>query len=191
MIATVEGRLAQKGQDSLLISIGGVGIEVSAPFSTIQKLDGERVFLYTRLVLREDSLTLYGFASTAERALFDALIKISGIGPKLALSALSTLSVDNIRNAVREERPEILSRVPGIGKKTAQKILLELQDKFPPDPEAAPVALADDSSAEVMDALTALGYSIVEAQAALQSIPLDGPETVEERVFIALRYLGA
>lgn len=190
MIATLEGYLASKAVDHVIVSIGGLGIEVSAPFSTIDKLESERVFLHTRLVVREDSLTLYGFATTGERDLFDAFLKISGIGPKLAVTILSTLSVENIRSAVQNDRAEIISRVPGIGKKTAQKIILELQDKIPSALETVPLGADGDTSADVMDALTALGYSVVEAQMAIQSIPLDAPESAEERVLIALQSLG-
>ncbi len=190
MIATIEGQLASKAADHILVTLGGVGIEVSAPFSTIEKLNSDRVFLYTRLVVREDSLTLYGFATTGERELFDAFLKISGIGPRLAVAILSTMSVENIHNAVRNDRPELISRVPGIGKKTAQKIVLELQDKIPSALEAAPIGADGDASAEVMDALTALGYSVVEAQMAIQSMPLDAPDSVEERVMIALQSLA-
>ncbi len=190
MIATLEGILAQKDSDSLLVTVAGVGIEVIAPFSTIEKLNSERVSLYTRLIVREDSLTLYGFATASERAMFDALLRVSRLGPKMAIAILSTLSVDNIRNAVRSERPEIITRVPGIGKKTAQKIMLELQDKILLSPEMLPAPLEDDTTVQVLDALTALGYSVVEAQAALQSIPLNAPDKIEDRVLIALRYLG-
>ena len=190
MIATIEGKLASKATDHVVIVIGGIGIEVCAPFSTIEKLNSERVFLYSRLVVREDSLTLYGFATTGERDLFDAFLKISGIGPRLAVAILSTLSVENIHGAIRNERPEIISRVPGIGKKTAQKIVLELQDKIPSSLEAVPVGADGDTSAEVMDALTALGYSVIEAQTAIQSIPLNAPDSVEERVLIALQSLA-
>jgi len=190
MIATIEGQLASKAADHILVTFGGVGIEVSAPFSTIEKLNSDRVFLYTRLVVREDSLTLYGFATTGERELFDAFLKISGIGPRLAVAILSTMSVENIHNAVRNDRPELISRVPGIGKKTARKIVLELQDKIPSALEAAPIGADGDASAEVMDALTALGYSVVEAQMAIQSMPLDAPDSVEERVMIALQSLA-
>ncbi len=190
MISTLEGRLTHKGTDHLIVNLGGIGIEVVAPFSTIERAHADRVFLYTRLVVREDSLTLYGFATTAERELFDAVLKISGIGPKLAVGMLSVLSVDNIRSAIRQDRPEIISRAPGIGKKTAQKIVLELQDKIPSDLELAPASGDDDTAAAVMDALTALGYSVVEAQTAIQSIPAKAPDNLEERVLIALQSLG-
>lgn len=191
MITTLEGILAHKAADHLVITLGGLGIEVLAPFSTIEKINSNRVLLFTRLVVREDSLTLYGFATTGERELFDAFVKISGIGPKLAVGILSTLSVDNIRSAVHNDRPEVISRVPGIGKKTAQKIVLELQDKIAAGLDAVPIGAEGDTTAEVMDALTALGYSVVEAQTAVQSIPVNAPEGVEDRVLIALQFLGA
>ena len=191
MITTLEGMLAHKATDHLVIAMGGLGIEVFAPFSTIEKVNSDRVLLHTRLVVREDSLTLYGFATTGERELFDAFVKISGIGPKLAVGILSTLSVDNIRSAVSNDRPEVISRVPGIGKKTAQKIVLELQDKISAGLDSVPLGAEGDTTAEVMDALTALGYSVVEAQTAVQSIPVNAPESVEDRVLIALQFLGA
>ncbi len=190
MIASLEGTVAHKDTNHLIILVGGVGIEVFAPYTTIEKINSDRAFLYTRLVVREDALALYGFSTESERGLFDAFVKISGIGPKLAITILGSLSADNIRGAVLNDRPEILSRVPGIGKKTAQKIIFELQDKFAAGLDALP---ADDFSslvADVMDALTALGYSIIEAQSAVQSIPADAPDNVEDRVLIALRYLG-
>ncbi len=191
MITTLEGKLVSKAADHVVLTLGGVGIEVLAPFTTIEKLQSERVFLYTRLVVREESLTLYGFASAGEREIFDAALKISGIGPKLAIAILSTLSVDNLRSAVVNDRPEIISRVPGIGKKTAQKIVLELQDKIAAGLDSLPLAAEDEDSGVLLDALTALGYSVVEAQAAIQSIPLDAPEDIEERIRIALQSLGA
>ena len=191
MITTLEGKLVSKAADHLVVTVGGVGIEVLAPFTTIEKLGTERVFLYTRLVVREDSLSLYGFATVGEREVFDAVLKISGIGPKLAVAILSTLSVDNLRSAVVNDRPEIISRVPGIGKKTAQKIVLELQDKIAGGLDSLPLAAEDDSSGVLLDALTGLGYSVVEAQAAIQSIPLDAPADIEERIRIALQSLSA
>ena len=190
MITTLEGNLVAKNADHVVVTLGGVGLEVYAPFTTIEKLQSERVFLYTRLVVREESLTLYGFATAGEREVFDAVLKISGIGPKLAVAILSTLSVDNLRGAVVNDRPEIISRVPGIGKKTAQKIVLELQDKIAGGLDSLPLAAEDDDSGVLLDALTGLGYSVVEAQAAIQSIPLDAPDDIEERVRIALQNLG-
>ena len=190
MIATLEGRVAARSAEGLVVLVGGVGLDVVAPYSTIEQVTGEHAFLFTRLVTREDSLTLYGFASEAERELFDFFLKISGIGPKLAITILSTLSVDNVRAAVRDDKPEILSRVPGIGKKTGEKIILELRDKLPATLDAAPVTDISGVNADVIDALTALGYSIVEAQSAVQALPPDAPQDEESRVFLALQSLG-
>ena len=190
MIATLEGRVGSRSADGFILLVGGVGLDVVAPYSTIDKLTGDQIFLYTRLVTREDSLTLYGFATEAERELFDFFLKISGIGPKLAITILSTLSVDNVRSAVRDEKPEILSRVPGIGKKTGEKIILELRDKLPSSLDIAPIADVSGVNADVIDALTALGYSIVEAQSAVQALPPETPEDEEARLFLALQSLG-
>ena len=190
MIATLEGRVAQKRIDGMIVLVGGVGLDVVAPYSTLDKVTGDHVSLYTRLVTREESLTLYGFATPAEREFFDYLIAVSRVGPKLAITILSTLSVDNIRAAVRDEKPEILSRVPGIGKKTGERIILELRDKLPSALDAAPIADMTSINADVIDALTALGYSIVEAQSAVQALPADAPEDEETRVFLALQSLA-
>ncbi|MCY4464299.1 MAG: Holliday junction branch migration protein RuvA [Chloroflexi bacterium] len=190
MIATLEGQIAQTSADNLIVTVGGVGLEVIAPYSTTEKLGAGRVFLYTRLVVREDSLTLYGFGTVGERELFDAALKISGIGPKIAIAMLSTLTVDHIRSAVLNDRPEIISRVPGIGKKTAQKVVLELQDRLSHRLDTLPTDAEDDTISELIDALTGLGYSVVEAQTAIQQIPLDAPSDLEERLLLALQSLS-
>jgi len=191
MIATLQGDVLEKEADRLVILVHGIGFEVLAPYSTIEKVTvGEHLLLNARLVIGKDSLALCGFATRSERDLFDALLKVSRIGPRLAVTILSTLSVENIHEAVRNNRPEIISRVPGISKKGAQRIVVELQDKIPSALEVVPLGADGDTSAEVMDALTALGYSVVEAQTAIQSIPMDAPQSVEERVLIALQSLG-
>ncbi len=190
MIATLEGQIAQATTDRLILSVGGVGIEVIAPYSTTEKLDAGRVFLYTRLVVREDSLTLYGFGTVGERELFDAVLKISGIGPRTAIAMLSTLSVDQIRSAVLNERPEIISRVPGIGKKTAQKVLLELHDKLGDHLDALPADSEDATTVELLDALTGFGFSVVEAQTAIQQLPPSAPSDLEARLRLVLQSLG-
>lgn len=190
MIATLEGQIAQAAADSLIVTVGGIGIDVIAPYSTTEKLGAGRAFLYTRLVVREDSLTLYGFGTVGEREMFDAVLKISGIGPKIAIAMLSTLSVEHIRSAVLNNRPEIISHVPGIGKKTAQKVVLELQDKLAGSLDAPPADAEADTSGELIDALTGLGYSVVEAQRAIQQIPLGAPQDLEERLRLALQSLG-
>jgi holliday junction DNA helicase RuvA len=191
MIASLEGRVAATGKDYAVIITGGIGYKAFVPFPTLEKLhEGEQSFLHTTLVVREDSLTLFGFGTTSERDVFDLLLSISGVGPRTALNILSTLSLDNLRNAVVSDRAEILTRVPGIGKKTAQKMLLELKDKLKLGLDAAPVGDFDDVNTDVVDALVALGYSIVEAQTAIQSLPHDAPKDIEERVRLALQYFA-
>jgi Holliday junction DNA helicase RuvA len=139
--------------------------------------------------VREEDLTLYGFADQEERALFETLIGIAGIGPRIALSVLSTLTVDHLKNAVAHEDPDVFARVPGVGKKLAQKLVFELKDKLVVD-RVTGLAAISDVDTDVLAALTALGYSVVEAQAALQSIPRDAPQDVEERVRLALQYFA-
>ena len=190
MITSLQGRISHKGEDHVTLQIGGVGLEISAPYSTLDRLNGDSAFLFTRLAVREDSLTLYGFGTEAERELFDMFLKISGIGPKLALTILSTLTVESAQTAIRNERPEVFQRVPGIGKKTAEKIVFELRDRFAASLDAVPAIEFVSINADVLDALTSLGYSVVEAQAAIQALPPDAPEDREMRVYLALQTLG-
>jgi len=192
MISSIRGIVAQKTDEALVVLVGGVGIEVLASRIALEHChEGEETYLITRLIVREDALILYGFGSEPERDLFDVLIKISGVGPKLANTIISTLSFDNLRQAVMGDRAEVLTRVPGIGKKTAQKIMLELKDKFPVGLDAIPMGSFDDGvNTDVMDALVALGFSVVEAQTAVQSLPIDAPDVVDERVRLALQFLS-
>jgi len=190
MIATIEGDVVYKESDYVVVSVSGIGLQVFASTNTIQSISSTRVFLYTRLSIGRDSVALFGFISKAERSMFDALLNVSRVGPKLALSVLNTLSIENIRGAVLNNRPEMIRRVPGVGQKAAQRIVLELQDKIPADFGISPTLGDEDVTADVLDALTGLGYSVVEAQAAIQSIPLEAPDDIEERVRIALQNLG-
>ncbi len=191
MIASLQGKISHTGRDYVVLVTGGVGYKVFVPFPTIEKTHSDSdTFLHTVMIVREDSMSLYGFATAAERDTFEILLSVSGVGPKMALAVISTLSLDSLRNAVIGERAEILSRVPGIGKKTAQKVLIELKDKLKIGLDAAPVSVFDDLNSDVMDTLVALGYSIVEAQTAIQSLPVDAPNTVEERVRLALSYFA-
>jgi Holliday junction DNA helicase RuvA len=188
MIASIQGQVLADHNDSLVIDVNGIGYKIFVPFSVRTRNQGQNIFLHTHLVVREDSLTLYGFSSPDELSLFTILLTINGVGPKVALAILNTLSADNLRNAVVADRAEILTRVPGIGKKTAQKILFELKDKLAVGLDAIPAAGFDDIDSDVIDTLVALGYSIVEAQTAIQSLPPNAPEEVEERVRLALQY---
>ena len=189
MIATLRGEIAQIEENAIVVEVGGVGLRVfvPAPLRTRSKA-GEALLLYTHLVVREDALVLYGFESQPERELFNTLLGVDGVGPKAALSVLSTLTLDAVQRAVFADETEVLNRVPGIGKKTAQKMAIHLKDKLKPMDALASVAAMTDRDGEVLAALTALGYSVVEAQSAIQALPKDAPEDVEERLRMALQY---
>jgi len=189
MIATLRGEISQIEENALIIEVGGVGMRVFAPAPLRTRLKvGEVAFLFTHLVVREDALTLYGFESQTDRDLFNILLGVDGVGPRVALSVLSTMTLDAVQRAVFADEAELLSRVPGVGKKTAQKIALHLKDKLKPTDTLNQVAAMSDADSEVLAALTSLGYSVVEAQAAIQSIPKDAPKDVEERLRITLQY---
>jgi len=191
MIASLEGTIASVHRDHAVILVGGLGFKVYAPATTLDRLAaGEGAFLHTVLIVREELVALYGFLTTAEREVFETLLKVNGVGPRLALAILGTITVDHLRGAVFSEKADILMRVPGIGKKTAQKIVLELKDKLTADVADAPAFAFSDINGDVMDALVALGYSVVEAQTAIQALPADAPETVEDRVRLALQFFG-
>ena len=193
MIASLRGTLLQfNPPDSLVLEVSGVGFKVSVPASVFDELDGvgRAAFLHTQLIVREDALSLYGFTHEDQRALFDLLLTVQGVGPKLALAVLSSLSPDVLRRAVAQEQPEIFNRVKGVGKKTAEKIVFTLKDKLAGEVSLAGITSVSDVDTEVLAALTALGYSIVEAQAALQSIPKGEGQTTEDRVRLALGYFA-
>jgi Holliday junction DNA helicase RuvA len=189
MIASLIGRVQEVLPDSLVVQVGGVGLQVFVPVATRDRHRvGDNISLQTYLVVRQDMLTLFGFETREEREFFGLLLGVNGVGPKLSLGVLSVLSPDAIRRAVFHEQAEVFSRVPGVGKKTAQKILLQLQDRISMAPGLEPMAVISDLDTQVIDALTTLGYSVVEAQSAIQSIPRDAPQDVEERLRLALGY---
>jgi len=191
MLDRLSGRVKEVNADHIVLEVGGVGLQVFVPAPTRDHLhSGDNVFLLTHLVVREDALTLYGFETHEGRDFFNLLLSVNGVGPKLALSVLSTLTPDAIRRAIFHEQDEVFARVPGVGKKTAQKILLYLQDRIRMVAGLEPVAAMSDVDTEVMNALTALGYSVVEAQSALQSIPRDAPQDIETRLRLALQYFA-
>ena len=173
MIARLAGRLVEKNFPQVIVSCNGVGYEVDVPMSTFYPLpkQGEEVVLLTHLVVREDAHLLYGFLTEGERATFRQLLKISGVGPKVALSVLSGLSVDDLAAAVSSEDSARLTKIPGIGKKTAERIVLELRDKLP---TAVSVSRAGTPQAsDVLNALLGLGYNDREATAAVKQLPAD------------------
>jgi Holliday junction DNA helicase RuvA len=193
MIASLRGIILQLNPpDALVLEVSGVGFKVSVPASVFDELDGvgRTAFLHTQLIVREDALSLYGFTHEDQRALFDLLLTVQGVGPKLALAVLSSLSPDVLRRAVAQEQPEIFARVKGVGKKTAEKIVFTLKDKLAGEMTLAGITSVSDVDTEVIAALTTLGYSIVEAQAALQSIPKGEGHTTEDRVRLALGYFA-
>jgi Holliday junction DNA helicase RuvA len=192
MIASVHGNVQRVGSDSLVLQIGGIGLEIAAPSGLCAHLHvGEPLSLHTYLVVREDALNLYGFETREERDFFLLLLGVNGVGPRLALAIISLVAPDAIRRSVFNEQPEIFSKVPGVGRKTAQKILLHLQDKIKPGLEdLEPMAVMSERDGDVLDALTALGYSVVEAQAAIQNIPREAPEDTETRLRLALQYFS-
>jgi Holliday junction DNA helicase RuvA len=174
MIGRLTGLLAEKSPPLVLIDCNGVGYEVDVPMSTFFNLPGlgERVVLLTHFVVREDAQQLFGFLTAEERNTFRQLIKISGIGPRMALSLLSGLSVAELAQAVSAQEAGRLVKVPGIGKKTAERLLLELKGKLGAD-LGAPAQVASDAQADIVQALVALGYSEKEAAAALKALPAD------------------
>jgi len=191
MISYLEGVVFEKDPDSLIIMVGGIGLKVFVTQSCLVRVEpGQKILLHTHLVVREDLLALYGFETQEEVRYFSLLMGVSGIGPRLALGILSSAGVDTIRRSVVQEQPDFLSRVPGVGKKTAQKIILYLQGKITGSGDETEYSEFRAADFEVVEALTALGYSIVQAQAAVQALPKDIPDSVEEKLRVALQSLG-
>jgi Holliday junction DNA helicase RuvA len=188
MIATIRGEITQIEETAIIIEAGGVGLRVFIPKPLLERTKaGEAIFLFTHFVIREDDWRLFGFESQADRELFLALIGVDGVGPRTALAVLSTLNLETVQRAVFNDEPDVLSRVPGVGKKTAQKMVLHLHDRLKPVSGLEKIASMSETDSEVLAALTALGYSVVEAQTAIQSIAKDAPEEVAERLRMALQ----
>lgn len=191
MIASLRGTVSHIGKTDLVIEVGGVGIRVAVPKTVLENLGGvgRAIFLHTHLLVRENELALFGFTSEEDLSLFLVLLDVNGVGPKVALSILSTLSPELLKNAILREETAVLQRVPGIGKKTAERIMFHLRDKLDLSAAAAsPVAFLTDVDGEVLELLTSLGFSVVEAQSALQKLPRE-LKAVDERVQQALQYL--
>jgi Holliday junction DNA helicase RuvA len=187
VISFLEGEMAAKAGGRVVISVGGVGYDVQVPASTLAKLPpvGAVARIHTRMVVRDDAMTLFGFATTDERELFDLLVTVSGIGPKVALSFLSVLSPDAIRRAVRSGDVAALTVVPGVGKKVAQRVVLDLKDRLGGD-----VVRIEGPLSDVREALLALGLSGQEASEAMASLPEDGGRPVEDLLREALQHVG-
>ena len=190
MIGKLTGTLGDKNPPQVLVDCNGVGYEVDVPMSTFYNLPavGEKVSLLTHFVVREDAQILYGFGSGAEREAFRHLIKIAGVGPRTALSVLSGMSVSDIAQAVTAQDAGRLVKVPGIGKKTAERLLLELKGKFGPDLGLAAGGAVSDAQTDILQALVALGYSDKEAAASLKALSKD--VGVSEGIKLALKALA-
>jgi len=190
MIAAVRGTLRSKGSDNIVIDVGAVDLTLFVPASLLSAVmvAGDHIELYTYLHVREAELSLYGFETVEQKNLFGLLLGVNGIGPRSAISLLSIFSTDVLITAIVEGKAEVLARAPGVGRKTAQRIVLQLQDKLDATGlgEVTPITEADE---DVIAALTGLGYSLVEAQRMVQLLPSDITD-VEERLRLALERFG-
>ncbi len=193
MIAGLHGKVETTGGDWAIIYVGGISFQVYMPTSTLSTLGaiGEEVRVHTYLHLREDNATLYGFASADELGLFQTLIGVSGLGPRLALAMLSAMSVEKLAMAIATGSVEMLTTVPGIGKKMADRLILELKEKVGAGLVATPAAQIAQESAEVMAALISLGYSVNEATSAVSALPASADLSLEEKIKLALQYFGS
>ncbi len=193
MIASLHGTLESLGSNWAVINVNGIGLQVYMPTSTLSTLGtiGREAHLHTHLILREDSVALYGFASTEELELFQILLGVSGIGPKLALAMLSAMSVEQVSMAIATGSVDLLKTIPGIGKKMAERLILELKDKIGAGLIATPAGQLAQGNAEVIAALTFLGYSVSEASRAVATLPSSSDLSLEERVKLALQYFGS
>ena len=190
MIGKLTGTLLEKNPPEVLVDCAGVGYEVQVPMGTFYNLPavGERVSLLTQFIVREDAQLLYGFATAPERAAFRQLIKVSGVGPRMALGILSGMGVDDLAQAITLQEVGRLVKVPGIGKKTAERLLLELKGKLGADIGSAPHQASSAAQADILQALLALGYSDKDAATALKALPAD--VGVSDGIKLALKGLA-
>ena len=192
MIASLRGQLEAIDDEHVGIDVGGVGYLVHVAGRTREKLPpiGQTVALYTRMIVRENDVSLYGFGSREESDLFATLMTSSGVGPRTAMAALAAFAPETLRSAIARGDADALTRIPGVGRKTAQRLVLELKDKMGGAFAALPSPNLTAGDADVINALTALGYSVVEAQTALGAVPTDAHE-LDQRILAALRFLGS
>ena len=190
MIASLHGKLESLGSDGAVINVGGIGFRVSMSTSTLSTLGaiGEEVKLHTHFHLREDNAALYGFATTDELGLFQNLISVSGLGPKLALAMLSAMNIERLTMAIATSGVDLLTEIPGIGKKMANRLILELKEKIGAGWITTPAVQLVEENAEVLAALTSLGYSVSEATRAVASLPPDSKLSLEDKVKQTLAY---
>jgi holliday junction DNA helicase RuvA len=191
MIEIIKGEIVGKGDSFLILQTGGVGLKVWTTNSIASDFNKNEIAnLYTDLILRENDVSLYGFLDIGTRNLFRILIKVNGVGPKAALSILSSLSLQNIYQAIQKKDFQPFLLAPGVGNKTAQKIVLHLQDKLDSNLINFQLESIDDLDTDLLDALVGLGYSVVEGQACIQSLPKDAPIELEEKLRLALKYFS-
>jgi Holliday junction DNA helicase RuvA len=193
MIVAIDGILETRGIDSVVVKVGPLSLLVSVPGSTLSRLGtiGDNVHLHTHLYVREDIIAMYGFASADELALFQNFISVSGIGPRAALAFLSTLNVEQLASAIVSGNVDLLTQVPGIGKKMAGRVVLELKSKLEKGWAGAVTPALTPEDADVVAALTTLGYSLKEATQAVAGLPNVEKLDLEEKVRLALRQLSA
>ena len=191
MIATLEGILDYRGNDSIILNVGGIGFQVFVPGSTLSQLGTVKgkVSLYTHLHLREDNVSLYGFASGEELALFQNLISVSGIGPKAALGILSALNPEQLVMAISSGNIDLISQAPGIGKKIASRLVVELRGKLEKEWKDTALPLGPEG-VDAIAALTGLGYSLTEATNAISKLPDSEELSLEEKIKIALQQIA-
>jgi Holliday junction DNA helicase RuvA len=192
MISSLSGRLESVGTDSAIVNVGGVGFQVFMPTSALSTLGapGSEVKVFTHLQVREDNLSLYGFSTSEDLWLFETLIGVSGLGPRLALAILSSLNSEQIAMAIATGNVDMLDMVPGIGKRVATRIVLELKEKVGAGWIAIPGMQIAQENTDVLAALTSLGYSAAEATKAIATLPADSPLDLEEKIKLALQYFG-
>ena len=191
MIATLEGILEYRGTDSIILNVGGIGFQVYVPGSTLSQLGAVKgkISLYTHLHLREDNVSLYGFASGEELALFQNLISVSGIGPKAALGLLSALKPEQLIMAISSGNIDLISQVTGVGKKIASRLVVELRGKLEKEWKDVALPLGQES-ADTIAALTGLGYSLTEATNAVSKLPDSKELSLEEKIKMALQQMA-
>jgi Holliday junction DNA helicase RuvA len=193
MIASLNGKVESLGGDAAIINVGGVGFRVYMPTTALSTLGkpGDNVKVFTHLHVREDNIALYGFASTEELWLFETLLGVTGLGPKLSLAMLSSLSPEQITLAIATGSIDMLDMIPGIGKKVASRIILELKEKIGAGWIITPATQVAQENTDVLAALTSLGYSAAEAVKAVAALPADRDLDLEEKIKLALQYLGS
>ena len=191
MISSLRGRIAATGDNYVVLDVGGVGFRVFVASTSLERLGGvgQEISLFTHMHVRENELSLYGFAGPEELQLFELLLGVSGIGPKVGLKIVSILSAETLRAAIATGDAAMLTRIPGIGKKTAERVMMDLKDKLGVSLEFVSYPALTNADAEVISALTSLGYSVTEAQAALRSLP-QGDLQLEDKVRLALQYFA-